>query len=143
MTKYIKVEWPEYQTYMEHPQFRELSYYNSDNNIYFIPENLIEEVDVKLRFPKIYEDTHIGTVTCMETHAIVNGEYYYWYNLDNLKSGDEVLVYDHYINNWLITTCVAVAKGLPIILEDKNLLEGINCEIVGVKHENREQKISI
>ena len=44
MTKYIAVEWPEYQIFMEHPQFREECYFCPDANLYFIPENLYNEV---------------------------------------------------------------------------------------------------
>lgn len=132
-TKYLKVEWPEYQIYMEHPQFREESYYDSEHNIYFIPENLIDEIDRKLMLPKIYENTNLGTITCMETHAIVNGEDYYWYDLTDLKKGCKVLVYNHDTGEWVITTCIAYAEGLPILFSNKSLLEGINCELIGMK----------
>ena len=44
MIKYIAVEWPEYQIFMEHPQFREECYFCPDANLYFIPENLYNEV---------------------------------------------------------------------------------------------------
>ena len=44
MIKYIAVEWPEYQIFMEHPQFREECYFCLDADIYFIPENLYNEV---------------------------------------------------------------------------------------------------
>ena len=46
MIKYIAVEWPEYQIFMEYPKFREECYFCSDANIYFIPEDL---------YTKIYE----------------------------------------------------------------------------------------
>lgn len=46
-TKYIKVEWPEYQEYMEHQNFREESFYIVNDNSYMIPENIIDEVDSK------------------------------------------------------------------------------------------------
>ena len=44
MTKYIGVEWPEYQIFMEYPEFREKCYYCSDSNIYFIPEDLYNKM---------------------------------------------------------------------------------------------------
>ena len=42
--KYIAVEWPEYQIFMEYPKFREECYFCSDANIYFIPEDLYNKV---------------------------------------------------------------------------------------------------
>lgn len=45
MTKYIKYDWPEYQEYMEHPKFREDSYYLAEHNSYMIPEYIIDEID--------------------------------------------------------------------------------------------------
>ena len=44
MIKYIAVEWPEYQIFMEHPQFREECYFCPDVDLYFIPEDLYNEV---------------------------------------------------------------------------------------------------
>ena len=37
--KYIKVEWPEIQNYMENPEFEEECYFDPDKNIWFIPED--------------------------------------------------------------------------------------------------------
>lgn len=42
MTKYIKVEWPEYQFFMDHPRFGECCYLVEDNS-YMIPEDIYEE----------------------------------------------------------------------------------------------------
>lgn len=67
MTKYICVEWPEYQFFIEHPRFEEDCYYCSDENVYFIPEDLYNEIDDKLEFPKKYGDTNLGTIVCYET----------------------------------------------------------------------------
>lgn len=44
MIKYIAEEWPEYQIFMEHPLFREECYFCQDANLYFIPEDLYNEV---------------------------------------------------------------------------------------------------
>lgn len=59
MTKYIKLDWPEYQEYMEHPYFREMSYYIADDNSYMIPEKIIEEIDSEHYFPNIYENQNL------------------------------------------------------------------------------------
>lgn len=44
MIKYIAVRWPEYQIFMEHSRFEEECYFCLDADIYFIPENLYNEV---------------------------------------------------------------------------------------------------
>lgn len=36
--KYIKVEWPEIQDYMNHPKYNEECYFDPDKNCWFIPE---------------------------------------------------------------------------------------------------------
>ena len=58
MTKYIKVDWPEYQEFMEYPDFREICFFCAEDNSYFIPEDLY---DNKLEFPKKYENTNLET----------------------------------------------------------------------------------
>lgn len=120
---------------MEHPKFREECYFCSDSNSYFIPEDLYDPY--KLDFPAKYENTAIGTVVCYETRAVVNGKDIYWYNIDDyIEKGSEVLVYNHDVEDrpeWIITKCKLCSEGFPIILEDDKLLDGINCEILGVK----------
>lgn len=135
--KYIKVDWPEYQDFMDYPKFREECYFCSDSNSYFIPEDLYGQIAYKLDFPAKYENTAIGTIVCYETRAIVNGKDIYWYDIDDcIKKGSEVLVYNHDAEDrpeWIITKCKLCSVGFPIILEDDKLIDGINCEIIGVK----------
>lgn len=137
MVKYIEVDWPKYQIFMEHPRFREDCYFCPDYNIYFIPEDLYNEVMYKLEFPKKYENTNVGTIVCYETRAVINGEDIYWYDWDELiKRGSAVLLYNHGIENypeWIIAECTACSTGFPILFADSTLLPGINCEIIGVK----------
>lgn len=38
MTKYIKVEWPEIQDYMNNPDYLEESFFDPQKNVWFIPE---------------------------------------------------------------------------------------------------------
>lgn len=136
MVKYICVEWPEYQIFMEHPRFGEDCHYCPDSSVYFIPEDLYKEVTYKLQFPKKYENTELGTIVCYETRAVVNGEDTYWYDENLIKKGSEVLIYNYEIENypkWIISKCIACSTGFPILFENRNLLPGINCEIIGVK----------
>ena len=116
MTKYIAVEWPEYQAYMEHPRFREDCYYNSDNNIYFIPEDMYESV-FYTELPKEYRE-----------------KYDIFFN--RIKRGQNVLVILYDTEEYKVTKSGAnwyANDSFPIILEDKNLLDGINCEVIAVE----------
>ena len=36
--KYVKVEWPEIQDYMDNPDYPEESYFDPQKNCWFIPE---------------------------------------------------------------------------------------------------------
>lgn len=51
MTKYIKVDWPEYQDYMHNEEFYEVSYYIAEDNSYMIPEDLVENIDSSYDIP--------------------------------------------------------------------------------------------
>lgn len=133
MTKYIKVDWPESQNFIGKTGCYDAC---DDPPLVFVPEDLYDEVMNKLEFPKKYEDTNLGTIVCYETRAVVNGEDTYWYDENLIKKGSEVLIYNHEIENypkWIISKCVACSTGFPILFEDRNLLPGINCEIIGVK----------
>lgn len=140
--RYVMVTWPEIQDFMDHPRYKEcymcesLDENNSAISTYMVPEDLYEEVTYKLQFPKKYENTELGTIVCYETRAVVNGEDTYWYDKNLIKKGSEVLIYNHEIENypkWIISKCIACSTGFPILFEDRNLLPGINCEIIGVK----------
>ena len=37
--KYIRVEWPEIQDYMEHPDYQKEVSYDASKNCWFIPDN--------------------------------------------------------------------------------------------------------
>lgn len=53
--KYVAIEWPKYQIFMEHPRFREECYYCSDDNIYFIPEDLYNEFMIAIEKESIQD----------------------------------------------------------------------------------------
>lgn len=73
MTKYIKIDWPEYQYFMEYPDFREICFFCAEDNSYFIPEDLYNKVMQKLTFPKKYENTNLGTIVLYENSSLVDG----------------------------------------------------------------------
>lgn len=37
--KYIKLDWPEIQDYMHHPDYQEECFYDASRNVWFIPES--------------------------------------------------------------------------------------------------------
>ena len=49
--KYIKVEWPDIQDYMNRPDWKEGHYYDSSNDAWFIPETWEEELDEQFEDP--------------------------------------------------------------------------------------------
>ena len=135
MIKYIKVDWPESQEFME---YKEETFVCADSEgTLFVPENLYNEVMYKLQFPKKYENTNLGTIVCYETRAVVNENETFWYDLSDLKKGNKILIYNHSIPSeynkpeWFITTCIACSQGFPILLEDAIAIPGLNCEIIG------------
>lgn len=135
MIKYIKVDWPESQEFME---YKEETFVCADSEgTLFVPENLYNEVMYKLQFPKKYENTNLGTIVCYETRAVVNENETFWYDLSDLKKGNKILIYNHSIPSkynkpeWFITTCKACSQGFPILLEDTIAIPGLNCEIIG------------
>lgn len=135
MIKYIKVDWPESQEFME---YKEETFVCADSeNTLFVPENLYNEVMYKLQFPKKYENTNLGTIVCYETRAVVNENETFWYDLSDLKKGNKILIYNYSIPSeynkpeWFITTCKACSQGFPILLEDAIAIPGLNCEIIG------------
>ena len=135
MIKYIKVDWPESQEFME---YKEETFVCADSEgTLFVPENLYNEVMYKLQFPKKYENTNLGTIVCYETRAVVNENETFWYDLSDLKKVNKILIYNHSIPSeynkpeWFITTCKACSQGFPILLEDAIVIPGLNCEIIG------------
>lgn len=131
MTKYNKINWPEYQEFMEHPDFYDRCFFCAEDNSYFIPEDLYNLFVNKLEFPKKYENTNLGTIVCYENYAVVEGTTNYYYDESDIKKGDIALIYNYDDKNWYLSKIVACSDGFPIILENSNLLIGINCELIG------------
>lgn len=137
MTKYIKVDWPESQRFLDHERYRECmlvcvvddSIPDMDIPSIMVPEDLYDEVMYKLQFPKKYENTNLGTIVCYETRAVVDEEIY-WYDESDIRKGNIALIYDEN-GNWHTSKIVACSKGFPIMLEDSEFIIGINCELIG------------
>lgn len=137
MLKYIKVDWPDTQKFQENLRYFECYFatnIDGQDDSYsslMVPEDLYEEVMYKLQFPKKYENTNLGTIVCYETRAVVNGNETFYYDLSDIRKGDKVLIYNKEEDKWIITNCQSAVQGFPILLEEKELLDGINCEIIG------------
>ena len=65
--KYIKVEWPKIQEYMDNPDYSEECYFDPRKNAWFIPEDWDEQVhdaidealrDLALKVHKLICETH-------------------------------------------------------------------------------------
>lgn len=111
--KYFKVEWPEYQVYMEYPNFRELCGFDSEQNAYYIPQYIIEEIG--------YPDE-------IEYNGVIYKTKVEW------KKGDEVLFEDEDGNKWTTKVEEVANFGLPDLFEDDHYkILGIDCRIIGVK----------
>lgn len=136
MTKYIKVDFPDSQNFIDNKEcYFVISNDSAENNIssgiIMVPEDIYNEVMYKLQFPKKYENTNLGTIVLYENYAIVNGETTYWYNAQDAKKGDIALIYDG--ENWYTSKIIACTKVFPIILENSEFVIGINCEFIGYK----------
>lgn len=115
MTKYIKLNWPEYQEFMELPEFDKCFYCTEDDS-YFIPEYLYVKSISTFKLPDKYKDK-------------------FTIEFSEIKRGQKVLVEtDEYelkvvesVVNWRVGDC------LPPILKDPILLDGINCTIIAVE----------
>lgn len=137
MNKYILVQWPEIQKFMDYPEwdkcycgYSETDEFSNPSSCYFVPEDFYKEVMYKLQFPKKYENTNLGTIVLYETRAIVNGTDTYWYNESNIKRGNIALIHDKN-GNWYTSKIIACSRRLPIIVEDSEFVIGINCELIG------------
>lgn len=122
MTKYICVEWPEYQIFMEHPRFEEDCYYCPDSSVYFVPEDLYNEVmDSSYKLPEEYSNF------TMEFDRVKRGQ-------SLLVLTDSGLTVTKAMSNW------KAYESFPILLEEKDLLDGINCEVIAVEKESIQDK---
>lgn len=134
MSKYVLVEWPEIQDFMEHPRYNECYSGNSidesdTTGVWFVPEDLYEEVTVSRLYPAEF-DLPIGHIRITMDEVELNG-IKYTRDESQLKRGSEVIMYSPNKGYWT-TTCTSCAYGFPPIFEDSSVL--INTEILGIKN---------
>lgn len=117
-TKYIAVEWPEYQYFMEHPSFRERCYFCPEASIYFIPEDLYDEVmNPPFKLPEEYRENFTT-------------------EFDRIKRGQKVLIDDIQKQELFVVEANTswIDNSMPCILSC-GYLPGVNCHIVAVEKE--------
>ena len=134
MTKYICVEWPEYQIFMEHPRFRDECYYCPDSSVYFIPEDLYDEVMEERMFPA-EQDINIGHLTINKdsvTLSTTDETITFVYDYTRIPRNTRILFYSPDKGYWISKSTVTVFGSMPGIYENGEM-PGINCEIVGIE----------
>lgn len=134
MTKYIYVEWPEYQVFMEHPRFEDDCYYCPDSSVYFIPEDLYDEVMEKRMFPA-EQDINLGHLTINKdsvTLSTTDETITFVYDYTRIPRNTRVLFYSPGKGYWISKSTVTVFGSMPGIYENGEM-PGIDCEIVGIE----------
>lgn len=132
-TKYIAVEWPEYQIFMEHPRFREECYYCPDSSVYFIPEDLYNEVEERMFTAE--QDINLGHLTINKdsvTLSTTDETITFVYDYTKIPKNTRILFYSPDKGYWISKSTVTVFESMTGIYENGEI-PGINCEIVGIE----------
>lgn len=118
MDKYIRVEWPEYQQFESHPKFKEECYYSADSNVYFIPEDLYNDILNKIyELPDEYKEN-------------------YTTDFDRVKKDQNLLVFIYETEEFKVFKSLVnwnASFPFPILLKDSDFLDGINCDVVAIE----------
>ena len=133
MTKYVCVEWPEYQIFMDHPRFEDNCYYCPDSSVYFIPEDLYNEVDERM-FPA-EQDINLGHLTINKdsvTLSTTDETITFVYDYTKIPKNTRILFYSPDKGYWISKSTVTVFESMTGIYENGEI-PGINCEIVGIE----------
>lgn len=134
MTKYVCVEWPEYQIFMEHPRFEDECYYCPDSSVYFIPEDLYDEIMEERMFPA-EQDINLGHLTINKdsvTLSTTDETITFVYDYTKIPRNTRILFYSPDKGYWISKSTVMVFGSMPGIYENGEM-PGINCEIVGIE----------
>lgn len=128
------VYWPEIQSYMDHPRYKECYECNSVDNedytisIYAVPEDLYYEVQDERLYPAEF-DTVLGHIVITKDEIVLNGVKY-TRDGSKLEKGSEVILYSPYKGYW-ITTCTS-NEIIPIFEDSSTLIES---ELIGIKND--------
>lgn len=133
MKKYINVEWPEYQFFMDHPRFRDECYYCSDSNVYFVPEDLYNEVEERMFTAE--QDINLGHLTINKdsvTLSTTDETITFVYDYTRIPKNTRILFYSPDKGYWISKSTVTVFESMTGTYENGEI-PGINCEIVGIE----------
>lgn len=133
MTKYICVEWPEYQIFMEHPRFEDNCYYCPDSSVYFIPEDLYNEVEERMFTTE--QDINLGHLTINKdsvTLSTTDETITFVYDYTKIPKNTRILFYSLDKGYWISKSTVTVFESMTGIYENGEI-PGINCKIVGIE----------
>ena len=133
MTKYVCVEWPEYQIFMEHPRFEDNCYYCPDSSVYFIPEDLYNEVEERMFTTE--QDINLGHLTINKdsvTLSTTDETITFVYDYTKIPKNTRILFYSPDKGYWISKSTVTVFESMTGIYENGEI-PGINCEIVGIE----------
>lgn len=126
MTKYILVDWPEIQMFMDHPRYKEcymcesLDEDASPCSVYMVPEDLYDEVT---------------TPPLPEEYSNFTREY------SRIKRGQKVLIEDAKTNELHVVEAESswLGDSMPCILSN-GYLDGLNCWIIAVEKDSIQDK---
>lgn len=128
MDKYIKVDWPDSQKFINYnecyyglPKEEDNTYY-----CYFVSEDLYNEV---MNNPKVYESVNLGTITFYKNYTFADN-HCFWHDR-NPQKNDKLLIYNKNTEDYKIVTCIASQEGFPILTDDKGVTIGIFDELIG------------
>lgn len=133
MTKYVCVEWPEYQIFMDHPRFEDNCYYCPDSSVYFIPEDLYNEVEERMFTTE--QDINLGHLTINKdsvTLSTTDETITFVYDYTKIPKNTRILFYSPDKGYWISKSTVTVFESMTGIYENGEI-PGINCEIVGIE----------
>lgn len=133
MTKYVCVEWPEYQIFMDHPRFEDNCYYCPDSSVYFIPEDLYNEVEERMFAAE--QDINLGHLTINKdsvTLSTTDETITFVYDYTKIPKNTRILFYSPDKGYWISKSTVTVFESMTGIYENGEI-PGINCEIVGIE----------
>lgn len=133
MTKYVCVEWPEYQIFMDHPRFEDNCYYCPDSSVYFIPEDLYNEVEERMFSAE--QDINLGHLTINKdsvTLSTTDETITFVYDYTKIPKNTRILFYSPDKGYWISKSTITVFESMTGIYENGEI-PGINCEIVGIE----------
>lgn len=114
-TKYVIVTFPEIQKYMDCNRWDECFQLCTDEPTYIVPEDLYEWIN-RIKIPDKYKDTYTENIP------------------SDIKRGTKVLLFNYDTEEFIEEETQTSSRfTFPLLFKDISLLEGINCDIIGIE----------